>query len=143
MHSKKSAIESKGGKRKSSDIEKSQTNPDEKEESFGKLSMIDLTESKRLSKNILAMKFMQRKAEAELRERLRREQEEVAIKARWSTENETNNLNSNELNFSKKLMWEEVSIINMLKNPVTRRSYGGFNTTFEKSVPPPFKKQKL
>jgi len=106
--------------------------------------MIDITESKRLSKNTLAMKFMQRKAEAELRERLRKEQEDAIIKARWSTENETDNLNSIDLSFAKKLIWEEVSIINMLKNPVTRRSFGGFNSIFEtKIVPPPSKKQKF
>jgi len=128
-------INNKSDKRKRSEPEK----PEDE-----KLTMIDITESKRLSKNTLAMKFMQRKAEAELRERLRKEQEDAIIKARWSTENETDNLNSIDLSFAKKLIWEEVSIINMLKNPVPRRSFGGFNPIFEtKTTLPPSKKQKI
>jgi len=137
MSAKKNKSDPNLNKRKSSEMEKSSDNNE-------KLTMIDITESKRLSKNILAMKFMQRKAEAELRERLRKEQEEAIIKARWSTENEIDNLNFNELSLGKKLIWEEVSIINMLKNPVPRRSFGGFNPIFEtKTTLPPSKKQKI
>jgi hypothetical protein len=84
-----------------------------------------MSKSKELSSSVLSMKFMKRRQEAELRERLRREEEDRLIQARWviTTTEAKNNV---------------ILILSDdrfdLSPPVGRRSFQGCNPALEALV---------
>ncbi len=84
-----------------------------------------MSKHKELSSSVLSMKFMRRRQESELREKLRREEEDRLIQARWviTTAEEKNNviLILSDERFD-------------LSPPVGRRSFQGFNSALEALV---------